>query len=71
MAASKLRPARALSDVLRFRTSNVPSRAQPFDQELFYLLTGLLFKGTVDVSYKFRFGPWRTQCRRNDAAMAK
>jgi hypothetical protein len=36
-----------------------------------YLLTGLLFKGTVDVSYKFRFGPWRTQCRRNDAAMAE
>jgi hypothetical protein len=34
-----------------------------------YLLTGLLFKGTVDVSYKFSFGPWRTQCRRDDAAM--
>jgi hypothetical protein len=28
-----------------------------------YLLTGLLFKGTVDVRYKFDFGPWRSQCR--------
>jgi hypothetical protein len=28
-----------------------------------YLLTGLLFKGTVDVRYTFDFGPWRSQCR--------
>ena len=32
-----------------------------------YLLTGLLFKGTVDVRYKFDFGPWRSQCRITDA----
>jgi hypothetical protein len=32
-----------------------------------YLLTGLLFKGTVDVRYKFDFGPWRSQCRIADA----
>ena len=35
-----------------------------------YLLTSLLFKGTVDVSYKFTFGPWRTHCRKDDIAMA-
>jgi hypothetical protein len=34
-----------------------------------YLLTGLLFKGTVDVRYKFDFGPWRSQCRIADAKM--
>jgi hypothetical protein len=34
-----------------------------------YLLTGLLFKGTVDVRYKFDFGPWRSQCRIADAEM--
>ena len=32
-----------------------------------YLLTGLLFKGTVDVRYTFDFGPWRSQCRIADA----
>jgi hypothetical protein len=34
-----------------------------------YLLTGLLFKGTVDVRYKFDFGPWRSQCRVADGEM--
>lgn len=34
-----------------------------------YLLTGLLFRGTVDVRYKFDFGPWRSQCRIADGEM--
>jgi len=34
-----------------------------------YLLTGLLFKGTVDVRYTFDFGPWRSQCRIADGEM--
>jgi hypothetical protein len=35
-----------------------------------YLLTGLLFKGAVNVSYEFMFAPWRTQCRKDDIATA-
>jgi hypothetical protein len=34
-----------------------------------YLLTGLLFEGTVDIRYKFDFGPWRSRCRMADAEM--
>jgi hypothetical protein len=36
-----------------------------------YLLTGLLFKGTVDISYRFHFGPWKSQCRIADAEMVQ
>jgi hypothetical protein len=36
-----------------------------------YLLTGLLFKGTVDVRYKFDFGLWRSRCRIADAEMVQ
>jgi hypothetical protein len=34
-----------------------------------YLLTGLLFRGTVEVRYKFDFGPWQSRCRIADAEM--
>jgi hypothetical protein len=36
-----------------------------------YLLTGLLFKGTVDIRYKFDFRPWRSRCRIADAEMVQ
>jgi hypothetical protein len=36
-----------------------------------YFLTGLLFKGTVDIRYKFDFGPWRSRCRIADAEMTQ
>ena len=30
-------------------------------------MTGLIFKGTVDLSYQFSFGPLNSQCRKADA----
>jgi hypothetical protein len=33
-----------------------------------YLITGLLFRGAVDVRYAFDFGPLRSNCRKSDAA---
>ena len=32
-----------------------------------YFMTGLIFKGTVDLRYKFSFGPLNSQCRKADA----
>jgi hypothetical protein len=32
-----------------------------------YLMTGLIFSGTVDLRYKFEFGPLNSQCRKADA----
>jgi hypothetical protein len=34
-----------------------------------YLMTALIFKGTVDLRYNFEFGPLNLQCRKADAAM--
>jgi len=32
-----------------------------------YFMTGLIFKGTVDLRYQFSFGPLNSQCRKADA----
>jgi hypothetical protein len=34
-----------------------------------YLMTGLIFKGTVDLRYKFEFGLLNSQCRKADGEM--
>jgi len=34
-----------------------------------FFMTGLVFKGSVDIRYKFEFGPFHSQCRKIDALM--